>query len=149
MSNESKEFINDLFLQLSGINSDFRHLTYESTDFEFPYVEKMAYFLKDMHDVSYDRKNAIITMSTKNGKIYSFNDIIKFNQMNQDDLEIIGVGNEVGSLTHDPGCAILKFQVNVDKHETEVKQLGYPDFEEDNSDWGLDEILMMLKNNKK
>ena len=51
-------------------------------------------------------------------------------------------------MTHDPGCAILEFQVNVDKHETEVKQLGYPDFEEDNSDWGLDEILMMLKNNK-
>ena len=107
----------------------------------------MADFLKDMHDINYDRKKAIIHMSTKNGQIYSIDEINEFNQKNKDDLKIIGVGNEVGSLTIDPGCAIITFQVNVDNYQKEVKALGFPDFKEKEVEFNLDDILIRFKHN--
>lgn len=55
-----------------------------------------------MHDVFYDRKKAIVHMITKNGQIYSIDEINEFNHRNKSDLKIICVGNEVGSLTCHP-----------------------------------------------
>ena len=74
MSIESEKFIKNLFNNLD-CNSKNRFLDYKSVDFEFPYIEDMANFLKDMHDVNYDRKKAIIHMSTKEGQIYSIDEI--------------------------------------------------------------------------
>ena len=148
MSIESKKFLNDLFAQLKNTDSEFRFLEYKSVDFRFPYVEDMADFLKDMHDVHYDRKKAIIHMSTKNGQVYSIDEINEFNQTNKEDLKIIGVGNEIGSLTHDPGCAIIKVQVNVETYQKEVKTLGFPDFKEKYVELTLEDILSRFKQKK-
>lgn len=101
-----------------------------------------------MHDVFYDRKKAIVHMITKNGQIYSIDEINEFNHRNKSDLKIICVGNEVGSLTCHPGCAILKFQINNDVYENELKKLGYPDFKEEKVDIKLEDILTKLKSKK-
>ncbi len=147
MSIESEKFIKDLFNNLD-CNSKYRFLDYKHTNFKYPYIDDMADFLKDMHDVFYDRKNAIVHMSTKDGQIYSIDEINEFNYRNKNDLKIIGVGNEVGSLTCDPGCAILEFQINVDTYKKEVKKLGYPDFKEEKVDITLEDILAYLKSKK-
>ncbi|RAP52700.1 MAG: hypothetical protein BZ138_02540 [Methanosphaera sp. rholeuAM270] len=149
MSLETKDFLEDLFGRFNNNSSEFRFLHYEHTDFEFPYVSKMSELFEDMHDISYDRKDAVIHMSTKKGRIYSVDEINEFNEENKDYLKIIGVGNEIGSLTIDPGCAKLILQVNVNTYEKEVKELGYPDFEEKTSELSLEYILDRLKSNKK
>lgn len=147
MSIESEKFIKDLFNNLD-CNSRYRFIDYPHSNFEFPCVNDMADFLKDMDNVLYDRKNAIIHMITKNGQIYSIDEINEFNYRNENDLKIIGVGNEVGSLTHDPGCAKFKFQINVDTYEKEVKKLGYPDFKEEIIDIKLEDLFTKLKSKK-
>ncbi len=110
----------------------------------------LADFLKEFDNISYDRKKAVIHSSTKNGEIYSIKEINEFNRKYGHYLEICGVGNEVGAMTHDPGCAVVEFQVNINTYYKEVNHLGYdPNFKEEEKVIDLSFLESIFKKSKK
>jgi hypothetical protein len=91
-------------------------------------------------------------MITKLGQVYALKELISFNNNYSDDICIIGVGNEVSSVNHDAGGAVIEFQVNIQKYKEIIDEYGYdPDFEDNDKevdDEYIDRILSLFKSNK-
>lgn len=151
MALESKIFVEEMFESLdkmtaTGEYDDWRYLHFKQQE-EHP-LASLDSFLKELKNLSYDRKRAIIHSSTKNGEIYSITKINQFNQKNSKYLTISGVGNEVTSMTIDSGCAIIEFQVNIETYKEKIEEYGYEeDFVEEPtiSSEGLELLRRLLK----
>ena len=101
-----------------GRYEGFKYLDYH--DFSKEELSSMAGFLAKMQYISYDVRNEVISMSTKEGEVYSLEDMLAFNEEYEDYFKIIGAGNEDTSVTIDGGCAIIEFKVNEECFREEI-----------------------------
>ncbi|MBQ6220705.1 MAG: hypothetical protein IJJ47_13315 [Methanosphaera sp.] len=152
MSKESEIFLINMFNYFKENNSTGRYLHYEPEKEFSEILAPLTDFLNEMDYVTYDSKKATITMITKLGQVYALKDLISFNNNYSDDICIIGVGNEVSSVNHDAGGAVIEFQVNIQKYKEIIDEYGYdPDFEDNDKevdDEYIDRILSLFKSNK-
>lgn len=131
MSKESEQFVKNMFkyFEANGVKERYLHY-YPQQEFS-EIFSPLASWLKNMDYVVYDSQNATITMTTTDGQIYGLDEIIEFNSKYSDDIEIIGIGNQVSAINHNAGGAVIQFQINIVKYENEIKKHGYnTDFEE-------------------
>lgn len=149
---KTEKFVNEMFEYLdklteTGDYDDWRYLHFKE-DEEQPLIQ-LDEFLKELHNLSYDRKRAIIHSSTKHGEVYSIEKINTFNKKHSRYLTISGVGNEATSMTVDPGCAIIEFQVNLETYKEKIEEYGYdPNFKEPEEKISL-VALELLHNSRK
>ena len=68
----------------------------------------------------YNVKDAYIKMRTKNGEIYSIDEILDFNSKYGEYIKITGVGNEFSPVDIYDDCAVIIFRINKEYFKDEI-----------------------------
>ena len=118
--NDVNLFLENMFEYFRDITKNGRYEGFKFLSYDKDYSFRFASFLDEMDYCSYDVKNTVIKMSTKTGEVYSFDELLNFNEKNSDYLKITGVGNDISSVTIDPGCAIIEFTLNKDYYGEDI-----------------------------
>ena len=123
--NSPELFLKNMFEHFRKITKNGQYDGYKYLHYEKDYSFRFAQFLEKMDYFTYDVKNAIIRMSTKNGEIYAFEDLVKFNKKYSRYLKISGIGNDISAITIDPGCAIIEFELNTEYFKEDIIDIQY------------------------